>query len=77
MKKVLIGLSGGVDSAVASKSLLAKGFDVTGAFLNMHNYSENAYESAKSVAQSLNIDLIKIDLREQFEKIVIKTHIQI
>ena len=75
MKKVLLGLSGGVDSAVAGKYLLEKGFDVCGAFLNMHGYSENGYESALSVAKSIDIDLIKIDLIEAFKEIVIKNFI--
>ena len=57
-KKVLLGMSGGVDSSVAAYLLKKQGYDVTGATLLMWNEGEysssenNSVEDAKNVAKS-------------------------
>lgn len=71
MKKVLLGLSGGVDSAVAGAKLIESGYDVTGCFLllteNADAKSEEA-ENARKVADFLGIKLVISDFRERFKK---------
>lgn len=71
MKKVLLGLSGGVDSAVAGAGLKEMGFDVTGCYLLLSESSspdgEDA-DSARRVADTLGIDLVIKDYRERFRK---------
>lgn len=70
-KKVLIGMSGGVDSSAAVCILKDKGFEVSGAFCIMHDYYENALEDARKVAKDLEIDFFVLDVRYDFEKIVV------
>ena len=70
-KNVVVGLSGGVDSAVCCKLLLNKGYNVTGLFLIMSDVHLKSLESAKKVASELNIPFITKDLRKQFKEQII------
>ena len=54
MKRVVLGLSGGVDSAVAAALLRERGFEVHGLFLDM---DFGGAEDARRVADSLDIPL--------------------
>lgn len=65
--KILVGISGGVDSAFAAKKLLLEGHDVEGAVLIMHEYTE--LSAAREAAASVGIPLHEIDCRPQFEEI--------
>ena len=71
MRNVLLGLSGGVDSAVAAHLLKQQGYNVTGAYLKMHDLSDDELKNAKIVADSLNIKLVTIDLREKFKSVIV------
>lgn len=66
--KILLGLSGGVDSSYAALKLKNEGHTVEGAIVLMHEYTE--VSAAKESAASLRIPLHVIDAREEFEKIV-------
>lgn len=73
MKKILLGLSGGVDSAVAASVLREDGFDVTGCFLLLTENSDKDTEEAKNaemVAKHLGIELVFADYRERFREYV-------
>ena len=65
--KILVGISGGVDSAYAAKKLLLDGHRVEGAVLIMHEYTE--LDAARDAAVSVGIRLHEIDCRESFEAI--------
>ena len=62
--KILVGISGGVDSAFAAKKLLLLGHSVEGAVLIMHDYTE--LEAAREAAESVGIMLHEIDCRDEF-----------
>ena len=70
--RVLVGMSGGVDSSAAVCILREKGYEVSGVFCIMHDYYEPALEDAKKVAEKLQVELIIKDLRKEFEKIVVE-----
>ena len=84
--KIMVGLSGGVDSAIAAYLLKKQGYDVTCAF--MRNWDsltnddilgnptlnedvctqEQDYNDALSVANSLDLPLLRVDFIEEYWK---------
>lgn len=66
MSKVILGLSGGVDSAVAARLLRRAGHEVLGLYLDIGD--ANARADAVSVAEFLNIDLSILDVSAELER---------
>ena len=73
--KVLLGLSGGVDSATAALLLKEKGFDVTGFYFDVKGQNEQGRAEAEAVAKQLDIPLIYEDVSSDFRGIVIENFI--
>lgn len=71
--KILVGMSGGVDSAYAALKLMEEGHTVEGAVLLMHDYTE--LSAAEQTAKNLGIKLYVIDARERFKQTVIPNFI--
>ena len=70
--KVLVGVSGGVDSAVCVHILKEQGFAVTGAVMHFSAAHDRAVEEAKKAAAALDIPLVVIEAGEAFEKNVVQ-----
>ena len=64
--KILLGLSGGVDSAYAASKLQSLGHIVEGCVLVMHEYTDT--DAARRAAGELCIPLHVVDCRQDFEK---------
>ena len=65
-ERVVLGLSGGVDSAVAGRLLLEQGYDVLGLYLDIGAGGTGA-EDAAAVARRLSIPFETASIREALE----------
>ena len=70
-KKVLLGMSGGVDSSVSALLLKKAGYDVIGVTLELYNSNDNTYEDAKKICDHLGITHFIYDFKNDFKKYVI------
>ena len=74
MEKVVLGLSGGVDSAVAARLLQKEGYDVHGLYLDIG--TEDARADAIATAEFLNVPLEIRDISAALEEKVCKPFVQ-
>lgn len=84
-KRVLVAMSGGVDSSVAASLLVEKGYEVIGATMQVWDYSKNScdmtgtktccssldVEDARKVADKLKIPFYVLNCESKFQTYVI------
>ena len=69
--RVLVGMSGGVDSTFSAVILKDRGFRVTGVYMRLHNneeYHRRNFEKVKRVAKYLGIGVKFLDLSRDFKR---------
>ena len=77
MKKVVVAMSGGVDSSVVAYLLKQEGYDVVGATMKLidNDSTNQSISDAKDVCDSLGIKHYVFDLVKEFKDIVITNFI--
>lgn len=81
-KKVMVAMSGGVDSSVAAALLKKQGYDVFGVFMRFWSdetrgscinrcCSFEAYSDARRVAQKLGVPIYTLNMKAPFKKLVV------
>ncbi len=75
-EKILVGMSGGVDSSAAALILKNKGYAVSGVTLTLTDIDNSRdIADAKAVCNTLGIEHIVLDLRKEFREFVISDFI--
>ena len=72
VKKVLVAMSGGVDSSVAAYMLKTSGYEVAGITLRLFNGGDSCVFDAAKVAAALGIPHYTADLSETFDREVMR-----
>ena len=75
-KRILVALSGGVDSSVAAALLQEAGYQVEGAIMILEGMQEESIDFATKAAQCLRIPFHRFDFRQEHQEEVIDYFIE-
>jgi tRNA-specific 2-thiouridylase len=76
MEKILVALSGGVDSSFAAALLKEDNFDVEAAIMCFQGVLQDDIEYARSAAQALGVPFHCFDFAKEYQKIIVDNFIQ-
>lgn len=77
--KILVALSGGVDSSITAKILKDEGHEIIGCYMRLHKndkYHEENIKKVYDVAKFLGIEVQILNLESEFESLVYKPFVQ-
>ena len=77
MRKILVAMSGGVDSAAACVFLQEQGYEVGGGTMLLRDGGEGEAKDAENAAKKLNIPFYLLDCRKEFRSKVIEPFIRV
>jgi len=85
-QRILVGMSGGVDSSLAAALLMEAGYEVTGAFMKNFSDTKDLWtgecawkkerRDAMRVAAKLNMPLLTFDFEQQYREKVLERMFQ-
>ncbi|MBQ7475971.1 MAG: tRNA 2-thiouridine(34) synthase MnmA [Selenomonadaceae bacterium] len=75
-EKVLVAMSGGVDSSLTAALLQRQGYEVIGVTMRLKDELSADVDDAATVADKLGINFHVVDLREDFQKDVVKYFVE-
>ena len=70
-KKVVVAMSGGVDSTLTARLLLEQGYEVCGATMYQFEGQDEEIEGARSMADFIGIPFKVVDVREAYQQYVL------
>ncbi len=79
MSKILVAMSGGVDSTVTAYKLKQLGHDIQGVYMRLHNDEKSHKENirkVKKVSEYLDIKYHVLDIRDKFNEFVYMPFVQ-
>lgn len=77
--KIMVAMSGGVDSTMSAKMLKEQGHEIVGCYMKLHDkpgYHEENIRKVNKVADYLGIKVYILDLRDKFNEMVYTPFVQ-